>query len=92
MSAMVERIEERLKELLLSVMKEPVEPDRIRPDVALMHEGLSLDSVTLLEFVVGIENEFKIIVDDGVMTREHFETLGALARAVQAEIERQNRG
>ncbi len=85
----VEVVEERIKEILRTVMRDSVEPSQLGSDVALIKTGLSLDSVALLEVVVRIEGEFDILLDDGVLTLEHFESLGSLARAVQQEIARQ---
>jgi len=86
-----ESVEEQLKQILLAVLKNEVDASRLQPDVALVDEGLSLDSVALLEFVVRIENEFGIIVDDGVLVREHFESLSSLAGVIQKEILRQTK-
>ena len=83
-------VEQRLKSVLLSVIRTPIDPDSIQPDVPLVHKGLSLDSVTLLEFILGIEGEFNIMLDDGALTPAHFESLTALALAVQAQIDRQS--
>jgi acyl carrier protein len=91
MNSTIEIVEERLKQILLAVMKDDVDANTIRTDAPLVNSGVSLDSVALLEFVIRIETEFSINVDDGVLTREHFESLGSLARAVQAEVERQTK-
>ena len=88
-SPTVEVVEERIKEILRAVMQDSVEPEQLGSDVALVKAGLSLDSVALLEVVVRIEGEFNILLDDGVLTLEHFESLGSLARAVQQQIARQ---
>ena len=82
-------VEQRLKSVLLSVIKTPIDPDSVQPGVPLVHKGLSLDSVTLLEFILGIENEFNIMLDDGALTPAHFESLSSLALAVNAQIDRQ---
>ena len=52
-----------------------------------MEEGLALDSVALLEFVVGIENEFGILLDDESLTRDHFESLSALSNLVKDKLQ-----
>lgn len=83
-------IEQRLKTVLLAVIKTPIDPDLVQPNVPLVHKGLSLDSVTLLEFILGIENEFNIMLDDGALTPAHFESLSALALAVKAQIDQQS--
>lgn len=83
-------VEQRLKSVLLSVIKTPIDPDTVQSGVPLVRNGLSLDSVTLLEFILGIENEFNIMLDDGALTPEHFESLATLALAVTVQIERQS--
>jgi len=84
-----EAVEARLRLVLATVLNNEIDVSRLPADVALVNKGLSLDSVVLLRFVVSIENEFEIMLDDGILTREHFASLGSLARAVQAEITRQ---
>ena len=55
----------------------------------LVGNGAALDSVALLEFVIGIENEFSILLDDVSLTLAHFESLGTLAEMIQSKIKQQ---
>ena len=91
MDPTIEAVEERLRLILRGVLNDEVDVSRIDANVPLVNKGLALDSVALLHFVVGIENEFGIMLDDGVLTREHFESLNTLARAVQKETLRQTK-
>jgi acyl carrier protein len=91
MNPTIESVEERLRQILHAVLNDEVDVSRLSADVPLVSKGLALDSVALLHFVVSIENEFAIMLDEGVLTREHFESLGSLARAVQKEIARQTK-
>ena len=91
MNMTVEAVEDRLRQILRTVLNDDVDVSRIRGDEPLENKGLSLDSVALLHFVVSIENEFAILLDEGVLTREHFESLGSLARAVHKETARQTK-
>lgn len=91
MSTTIETVEQRLRQILTEIMSHEVDASRIHADIPLVNEGLSLDSVALLQFVVSIENAFAIVLDDSVLTREHFESLGSLARAVHEEIARQTK-
>lgn len=59
-----------------------LEADQITSSVALVGEGLALDSVALLEFIAGVEEDFAIFLDDQELTVEHFESLRTLARYV----------
>ncbi len=82
----IEEIETRLKSVLLERLELSLSPDEIKSDTALVGTGLALDSVTLLEFVVGVEDEFGIILDDSALTVSHFEALSALAQHVRTEL------
>ena len=75
-------VERRLKKVLVSRMAQHLNPDDIQSDTPLMKKGLALDSVALLEFVVGIEEEFGIFLDDNALSAEHFQTLDTVARFV----------
>ena len=82
-------IENRLRQVFAQCTTESSRLDEIGSEGALADATTGLDSVTLLEFVIGIENEFSILLDDGSLTPEHFETLGTLAVLVQTKIEEQ---
>lgn len=82
-------VEERLKHLLLDVLGDQVSADAISPDVPLVRKGLAMDSVKLLEFVLAIEGEFQIELDEGRLTLEHFASLRNLAAFVHQEWDRQ---
>lgn len=84
-------LEEKLKNLLLAVLDGKVSPDTLSPDVPLVRKGLALDSVKLLEFVLAIEGEFQIELDEGRLTLEHFSSLRNLAAFVHEERKRQQR-
>lgn len=84
-------VEDQLKNLLLRVIKTEIDAAQIVPEVPLIKEGVSLDSVTLLEFVLGIEAEFNIMLDDGKLLPSHFASLRALAELVLCEVNRQSK-
>jgi len=63
--------------------------DRINPDLdaatlssetCLVKEGLSLDSMAVLELVTGLEDELDIMIDESQLKIEVFEDIGSLAR------------
>lgn len=89
MSTPLEAIEERLKKVLIERTNAEVPIEKIRSDIALVGSGLALDSVALLEFVVGVEEEFGLIIDDSALTVQQFESLRTLAQFIQSELEAQ---
>lgn len=55
----------------------------IRPETPLVHEGLGLDSVDVLEVIVAIEQRFKVKVPDAQTAKKNFATIGSIADFVK---------
>ena len=83
-------IHERLQNILSTGLSQPLNPDQISSGTALTEGGLELDSITLLELVVSIENEFDILLDDGSLALEHFASLEALAKVILGKLEQKS--
>jgi len=82
---MEEKIEERLKKMIVDRLFLRIAPEEIETDKSLIDE-YGVDSVSLLELVVGIEEEFSVSVDDEDFSVEHFETVAALADFVRGKM------
>jgi acyl carrier protein len=89
MTGSIADIEQRLKHVLARCTTEPAVLEEIDAGAALAGDGTVLDSIALLEFVLGVENEFGIILDDESLTPDRFESLGNLAVLIQKKIEEQ---
>ncbi|MBT9164723.1 MAG: Acyl carrier protein [candidate division WS2 bacterium] len=61
-------IKKRLKRMMVRRLELKVSPEEIKDDEPLFGEGLGLDSVESLELVVGIEEEFGIVIEE---TKRH---------------------
>ena len=57
-------------------------------ETVLLETGLALDSVALLELLLGLENHFERRIEEHEVTMENFRTIGAVARFVAAKLER----
>jgi len=86
-----EAIENRLGQIFREINLGPIDPVELSSDTALVGDRRVIDSVALLEFVVQIENGFSIILDDGSLKTEHFETIGSLAKLIQTKIDQAER-
>ena len=75
-------VEQRLKRMIVERLFMRIEPEQIREDKSLM-DDYGVDSVSLLELVVGIEEEFGIRVDDADFSVENFATIERLAAFVR---------
>jgi len=57
-------IARRAKELLVEGLRLEIEPEQIVDSDGIFGEGLGLDSIDALEFVVLIEEEFEVVIPD----------------------------
>jgi acyl carrier protein len=77
-------IETRLKTMIAERLYMDLAPETIENDKSLI-ESYGVDSVSLLELVVGLEEEFGIEVGDDEFSIANFETVAALAALVRAK-------
>lgn len=76
---MSEDVKNRIKKVLvLNVLKDMSAQD-IENDTSLIDLGVGLDSVTTLELVVALEEEFQVTIDEGDITPEILETVDSIA-------------
>ncbi|MDD3546536.1 MAG: acyl carrier protein [Kiritimatiellae bacterium] len=78
-------IEIKLKEMIVGRLFLSVAPDEIITDASLV-ETYGVDSVCLLELVVGLEEAFGIIVEDGDFDLSNFISVAALRDFVKARL------
>jgi acyl carrier protein len=79
-----ERIEDKLKRMVVTRLFMKVKPEAIDEDKSLV-EVYGVDSVSLLELVVGIEEEFGVVIGDDEFDIKNFETVSALAAFVRSK-------
>lgn len=80
-----QEIETKLKEMIVDRLFLRVKPQEIDPAASLI-DVYGVDSVCLLELVVGLEEEFGITVDDGDFSVKNFETVDSIAAFVKARL------
>jgi len=79
---MAESIEDRLKSMIVERLFLRVAPEDIEDEKSLI-DDYGADSVSLLELVVGLEEEFGIRVEDEDFDVAHFSSVAALAKFVR---------
>lgn len=85
---MSDEIEQRIAQILKSMVPE-LGGVTLTPDMPLVEGGLNLDSVNLLELIVGLEETFGITVEDNELSLELISTVGSLANHVRAKLSTQ---
>lgn len=79
-----DQIIERAKELLVEGLRLEVGVEDIVASEAIFGEGLGLDSIDALEFIVLVEEEFEVTIPDEEVAKEAFASVDALADFILA--------
>jgi len=82
---MAERLEDQLKRMIVDRLFLKLKPETIAEDKSLI-EHYGVDSVSLLELVVGLEEQFGIVIGDDEFKVSHFETVQALAEFARGKL------
>lgn len=83
----MQSLELEIKELIISALSlEDVTPSDIDAAAPLFGEGLGLDSIDALELGLALQKRYGVALSaDSQETRQHFASVGALARFVSAQ-------
>lgn len=74
---------EKLKDLFISRLKLKISADQITEDTQLFGpDGLGLDSIDVLELIVGIKKEFGVEITDKQTAESVFTTVGTTAKYI----------
>jgi len=79
---MTDEMNRQIKEMIVERCFLDIEPDGIEDDASLM-EAVGLDSVQILEVVVGLEEVFGVTFDDADFDIETFSNVNAIAQYVR---------
>lgn len=79
---MNQRIEDRVKNVIVKALNLEIDPGEIGDDDILFGGEMGLNSMAMIELVVGIEEEFNIEVSDEDLRPEVFESVNTIARYV----------
>ena len=80
-----QEIENKLRHMIVDRLFLPVSPGEIAAGASLVEE-YGVDSVNLLELVVGLEEEFGLALDGGDFNAAHFGSVAALRDFVQERL------
>jgi acyl carrier protein len=81
---MADELEQKIKEMIVERCFLSIDPDDIDAEAPLM-DDVGLDSVQILEVVVGLEDVFGVAVDDADFEIENFSTVSAIADYVREQ-------
>ena len=79
-------IRSRVKSVLvLSILKD-ADVSGLSYDTYLIEYGVGVDSVSRLEFLVALEEEFNIRLDESEITPEFFDTVSSIAEFISGKL------
>ena len=74
-----------LRNLFISKLKLKMSPDDIKEETPIFGaEGLGLDSIDILELIVGIKKEFGVEIADREVAEKVFITVGSVAQYIES--------
>ncbi len=75
---------QKLKEMLIARLKLKMGADQLDEQTQLFGpDGLGLDSIDVLELVIGIKKEFGVEIADRQTAEKIFTSVGAIARHIE---------
>ena len=80
----MEELKTNIKNMIVERLFLSVVPGEIPDDAPLM-ETFGIDSVALFELVVGLEEEFGVVMEDVDFQIEAFQTVNSIAAFVQSK-------
>ncbi|MEE8044741.1 MAG: acyl carrier protein [Thermodesulfobacteriota bacterium] len=84
-----QEIKERIKKLIINHVLDEDDSIEIENDQPLMELGIGIDSVSTLEFLVALENEFGINIDESSIEIETLENVESISDFVGGMISKQ---
>jgi len=84
-----QEIKERIKKLIINHVLDEDDSIEIKNDQPLMELGIGIDSVSTLEFLVALENEFGINIDESSIEIETLENVESISDFVGGMISKQ---
>jgi len=86
--ASLDDIKTALKSIISNDLDANIPVDSIKEDVSLYEDGLGLDSISIVKFVVAIEKKFQVSFGEAEITADNFSTLNSLALFLANKLQR----
>lgn len=83
---MINDIRERVRRVLAEHIFKEINALEIGDDVPLIEYGVGIDSVARLEFLVALEEEFGVKLDESEITPAFFDTVGTISDYISRSV------
>ena len=82
MSVWKEILGEKIRRLVIGKFNLDIEPQDISAEQSLIELGVGVDSVSTLEFIMELEDEFGVSIDESEVAPEVLETVDSLSEFI----------
>lgn len=86
---MKDEITKQLKEIIAEQLDVNIQVDEIEDDVALLEEGLGLDSIVIMELITLVEENFGFHFEEDDLNMEHFLNMQTLSQFIVTKLDSQ---
>jgi acyl carrier protein len=86
MSADVNQVKTRLREIIAHELDANIPIDHIQDDVSLFEDGIGLDSISIVQFIVRIERSFGFSFAEQEINTRLFGSINNLAEFINGKI------
>ena len=75
----VETIKDMVRDIILNDLDSNINASDIRDDVSLYDDGLGLDSIAIINFIVLVEKKFEISFEESEISADLFSSINSVA-------------
>ena len=88
----VDQIRDMVKDIILHDLDSNINEDDIRDDISLYDEGLGLDSIAIINFIVLVEKKFEISFDETEINAHLFSSINSVVEFLQVKLSSRREG
>ncbi|MBN9384570.1 MAG: hypothetical protein J0H74_27700 [Chitinophagaceae bacterium] len=82
-------IKEKIREILVNDLDANIDPASLRDDLSLYDDGLGLDSIAIINFIVLVEQKFDITFEGEEISSKLFGNINNLAEFIEVKLRSQ---
>lgn len=87
-----DEIKDMVKEIILNDLESNINEEDIRDDVSLYDDGLGLDSIAIINFIVLIEKRFEISFDETEINAHLFSSINSVVDFLSVKLKSKQEG
>jgi len=83
----IDSVKDRLKEIIANDLDADIKAEDIRDDISLYEDGIGLDSISIVNFIVIIENRMQVNFEGDEINAELFSSINNVAALVASKLD-----